>query len=136
MEDIFISNFVFFSIITIFLKILNYHIITAQTTNFENIQYDKIYFPCSLVCGKTSFNKFTLFFWKIFLFQISFFSEMPIFVKFSNCRIVTAQTTNFETIQYDKTYFSCSLVCCKTSYNKFAFFLEDIPISNFDFIQK
>ena len=113
---------------TVFLKFSNCCIITNQITYFVTIQYDKIYFSCSLVQGETSYNKFPSFFRKIFSFKMLLFSEIPIFVKFCNCRIITDQNTYFVTIEYDKIYFSCSLICGKTRYNEFAqFFLKIFP---------
>ena len=47
--------------------------IKAQTTYFENIKYCKIYFQYGLGLVKTKYNDSVSFFWKIFLFQISFF---------------------------------------------------------------
>ena len=68
-------SIIFFSKMSILLKFSNYCIIIAQTTYFENIQYCKIYFPYGLGLTKTSYNNSAPFFWKIFSFQISFFSQ-------------------------------------------------------------
>ena len=53
------------------------------------------------------------FFGRNFYFIFLFFSKLPIFLKFSNCRIITDQTTNFENIQYDKSYFYYNLFATK-----------------------
>ena len=84
---------------------------------FKNIQYCKIYFHYGLVCTKTSYNYSTSFFGNTSLFKFRLFSEMAIFLKFSNCRIILAQITYFVNIQYGKIYFHYGLVCTKTSYN-------------------
>ena len=42
---------------------------------------------------------------------------MPIFLKFSNCRIITAQITNYENIQYIQIYFHYDFVSDKIRYN-------------------
>ena len=55
---------------------------------------------------------------------------MTIFIKFSNCCIITAHTTNFENIQFDKIYLSCSLICGK---NKQHFAKKIINQSNKDY---
>ena len=102
---------------SIFLKFSNCCIIIAQTTYFENIQYCKIYFHYGLGLTKTSYNDSASFFWKIFPFQISiFFSKMSIFLKFSNCCIIIAQTTYFENIQYCNIYFHYGIGLAKSSY--------------------
>ena len=59
---------------------------------------------------------------------------MSIFLKFSNCRIIIAQTTYFENIKYCKIYHHCGLILKKNSYNDSAFFFWKIfkfPISIF-----
>ena len=121
---------------TILLIFSNCRIITHQITSFKNIQYDKLYFPCRLVCVKTSNNEFASFFGRYSHFKFRFFSEVPIFMTFQNCRIVTAKTTNFETIKHDKIYIPCSSVYGKTSYNKFALFFWKIFPYKFRFFQK
>ena len=55
-------KFCIFKKVTIFLKFLNYRIITAKTTFFENTQYSQIYIHYGPVAGKSSYNDFTLFF--------------------------------------------------------------------------
>ena len=112
----------------IFMKFSNCRIVIVQTTNFETIQYDKIHIPRSLVCVKTSYNEFCL----VFLENISIlnfvFLKMTIFLKLSNCHIITHQITYFKNIKYDKIYFPCRLICGKTSYKEFAsFFWEIFP---------
>ena len=102
---------------SIFLKFLNFRIIIAQTTYFENIQYCKIYFDYVQCLTKTSYNDSVSFFWNIFPFQNSIFFKISIFLKFSNCRIIIAQTTSFENIQDCKIYFPYGLGLTKTSYN-------------------
>ena len=47
---------------------------------------------------------------------------MPCFFKFSNCCIITAQTTYFESTQYSKIYFHYDFVSGKTTYKDFTFF--------------
>ena len=51
---------------------------------------------------------------------------MPIFIKYSNCRIIIAQTTYFENIQYCKIYFHYGLGLAKTNYNDFVSFFWKI----------
>ena len=71
------SHFKFRSLKTkpCFFKFLNCHIITAQTTYFESIQYSKIYFPYGFVLSKTSYNDFNSFVRKIYSSQISNFKK-------------------------------------------------------------
>ena len=47
---------------------------------------------------------------------------MSIFLKFSTCRMIIAQTTYFANIQYFKIYFYYGLSLAKTSYNDTASF--------------
>ena len=108
----------------IFLKFSNCCIIIAQTTFFQNIQYSKIYFHYGLVLAKTSYIDYAFFFWKILPFQILTFFKKSIFLKFSNCRIIIAQTTYFENIQYCKIYFQYIIGLAKTNYNDSAFFFK------------
>ena len=119
-------KFRFFSKMTIFLKVSNCLIIIAQTTCFENIKYCKIYFHYGLVLTKTNYNYSASFLWKIFHFQFRFFQKMSIFLIFSNCRIIIAQTTYFENIKYCKINFHYGLVLNKTNYNDFSSFLWKI----------
>ena len=51
---------------------------------------------------------------------------MSILLKFSNCRIIIAQTTYFENIQYCKIYFHYGLGLTKTNYNYSASFFWKI----------
>ena len=129
MEDIPISNIDFFKKCPFFSKFSKCRKTIAQTTYFEEIQYCKIYFHYSLDLAKTSYNDSASFFWKIFPFQISIFFKNVLFRQsFSNCRIIIAQTTYFENIQYCKIYFHYGLGLTKTSYNNPApFFWKIFP---------
>ena len=111
---------------SIFLKFSNCRIIIAQTTYFENIQYCRIYFHCGLSLIKTSYNESASFVGRYFHFKFRFFLKMSIFLKFSNCRIIIAQTTYFENIQYCTIYFHYDLGLAKTSYNDSASFFWKI----------
>ena len=116
-------KFRFFFKMSVFLKFPTIHIIIAQTTYFENIQYCKIYFHYGLGLAKTSYNDSASFFWEIFPFQISIsFQKCSFLSNFSNCRIILAQTTYFENIKYYKIYFHYGLGLAKTSYNDSASF--------------
>ena len=119
-------KFRFFLKMSIFLKFLNCRIIIAQTTYFENIQYCKIYFHCGLGLTKTSYNDSASFFGRHSHFKFWSFSKMSIFLKFSNCRLIIAQITYFENIQYCKKYFHCGLGLTITSYNDSASFFWKI----------
>ena len=90
-----------------------FRIITAQTTFFENTNYNQINSYYGFVSAKTSYSDSIIYFWKIFPFQISFFKKKPCFFKFLNCRIITAQTIYFESIQYSKIYFHYGFVLGK-----------------------
>ena len=83
-------KFRFFSKISIFLKFLNCRIIITKTTYFENIQYCKIYYPYGLGLTQTSYNDFATFFGIYSHIKFRFFSQMSIFLKSSNCRIIIA----------------------------------------------
>ena len=62
---------------------------------------------------------------------------MPIFLQFSNCRIIKAQTTYFEKIHYCKIYFHYGLVLTKTRYNDaLSFFLNIFPLQISTFKKK
>ena len=50
-------------------------------------------------------------------FKFQLFSKISIFLKVSNCRIIIAQTTYFENVQFCKIYFHYGLGLAKTSYN-------------------
>ena len=115
-------KFLFFSKMSIFLKFSNWRKILVQTTYFENILYCKIYFNYGLDLTKTSYNDSASFFGRYSHFKFLFFSKMSIFLKFSNCRRIIAQTTYFENIQYCKIYFHYGPGLAKTSYNDSAFF--------------
>ena len=122
---------------SILLKFSNCRIIIAKTTYFVNIQYCKKYFHYGLGLTKTSYNDSASFFWKIFSFQISIFSKISIFLKFSNCRIIIAQTTYIENIQYCKIYFHYGLGLVKNSYNGSAsFFWKIFPYKISFFFKK
>ena len=108
---------------SIFLKFSNCRIIIAQTTYFENIQYCKKYFHYGLGLTKTSYNDSVSFFGRYFHFKFQFFSKMSIFLKFSNCFIIIAQTTYFENNQYCKMYFHYGVGLTKTCYNESASFV-------------
>ena len=109
-----------------FLKYSNNRIIIAQTTFFENIQYCKIYFHYGLGLTKTSYNDSASLFWKKFLYQNLIFFKMSIYLKFSNCRIIIAQTTYFVKIKYCKIYFYYGLGLTKISFNDSASFFWKI----------
>ena len=126
LKDILISNFEFFSKKSIFFKFSNCRIIIAQTTYFENIQYCKIYFHYGLGLTKTSYNDSASFFGRYSHFKFRFFWKMSIFFKFSNCRIIIAQTSYFENIQNCKIYFHYGLGLAKTSYKDCASFFWKI----------
>ena len=111
----------------IFLKFSNCRIIIAQTTYFKNIQYQNIYFHCRLIFTKTSYNDTASFLGRYFHFKFRSFQNVH-FLKFSNCRILIAQTTNFENIQYYKIYFHYGLVLTKTSHNNSASYFWKIFI--------
>ena len=117
---------------SIFFKISNCCIIIVQTTNFEKIQYCKIYFYYGIVLAKTSNNESASFFWKIFSFQILIFKNNH-FLKFSNYRIIIAQTSYFEKIQYCKIYFYYDIVLDKTSNNDLLPFFGRYSHFKFDF---
>ena len=121
---------------SIFLKCSNCRIIIAQTTYFENIQYCKIYFHYGLGLAKTSYNDSASFFGRYSYFKFRFFSKMFIFLKFSNCRIVIAQTTYFENIQYCKIYFHYGVGLVKTSYNDSTYSFWKIFHFKFNFFSK
>ena len=59
---------------------------------------------------------FPLFLEDIPISNFDFFSKKSIFLKFSNCCIIIAQTTYFENIQYCKIYFHYGVGLTKTSY--------------------
>ena len=120
---------------SIFLKFSNCQIIIAKTTYFDNIQYCKIHFHYGLGITKTSYNdSASLYLEDIPISNFDFFSKMSIVLNFSNCCIIKAQTTYFENFQYCEIYFHYELSLTKTNYNDSAFlFLEEIPISNFNF---
>ena len=58
-----------------------------------------------------------LFFGRYSHFKFRCLLKMPIFLKFSNWRIITAQTTYFKRIQNGQLYFHCGPFSVKTSYN-------------------
>ena len=93
---------------------------------FKNIQNCIKHFHYGLCPVKTSYNDSASFFRKIFPLQISFFLKMSIFLKFSNCRKILAQTTYFENIKYSEIYIHYCLGLAKTSYNDSAFFFKKI----------
>ena len=97
-------KFRFFSKMSIFLKFSNCCIIIAQTTYFENIQYCKIYFHYGLGPAKLE---------DIFISNFDFFKKCLFFLKFSNCRIIIAQTTYFETSNIVKNTFTMIQVWLK-----------------------
>ena len=113
-------KFRFFYKLSIFLKFSNCCIIIALTTYFENIQYCKVYFDYGLGLTKTSFKNSASFFGRYFHFKFLFFYKMSILLKFSNCRIIIAQTTYFGNIQYRKIYLHYGLGLVKTSYNDYS----------------
>ena len=116
----------------IFLKVSNCRIIIAQTTYSENIQHGKMYFYHGLVLTKTNYNDSVSFFGRYFHFKFQFFSKMPIFLKVSNCRMIIAQITYFENIQYGKIYIQHCIDLTKTSYNDSAFiFWKKVQFSFF-----
>ena len=112
----FYFKFWFFSKMSILLNFSNCRIIIAQTTYFENIQYCKIYLHYGLGLAKFSYNDSASFLGRYSHFKFRFFSKISIFLKSSNCRIIIAQTTYFENIQYCKIYFHYGLGLAKTSY--------------------
>ena len=132
------SHFKFglFSKRSVFLKFLNCHIILAQTTYFENIQYCKIYFHQCLSLAKTSYNDLLPFFGRYSHLKFRFFHKMSFFLKFSNCRIIIDQTAYFENINIVKYIFTMLKVWLKLVTMMLSPFLEDIPISNSDFFKK
>ena len=107
---------------SIFLKFSNRRKITVQTNYFKNIQYCKIYIHYGLGLAKTSYNDSASFFWKISTFQVLNFFKMFIFFKFSNYRIILAQTIYFENIQYCEINIQNGIGLAKTSYNDSASF--------------
>jgi len=131
-HDVVLTKTCYYDSASSFWKILTFQISTILKKAYfsQNFKLPHNYSPDYLFCKhlilqnilsqwssliKTSYNNSTSFFWKIFPFQISIVSKMPFFLKVSNCRIITAQTTFFENIQYGKIYFHNGLVLTKTS---------------------
>ena len=119
---------------SIFLKLSNCRIIIAHPTYFENIQYCKIYFHYGLVLSKTNYNDSAFFFGRYSHFKFLFFLKMFIFLKFLNYRIIIGILPILKTSNIVKYTFTMVQVWLKLV-TITLYFLEDIPILNFDFFK-
>ena len=127
MKDIPISNYDFFQKCPFSSKFSNCYIIIAQTTHFKNIQICNIYFHYGLCLAKLVKMSLLPFFERyISILNLIFFQICQFLSKFSNCRIILAQTTYIENIQYCKIYFHYGPNLNKTSYNDSASFFWKI----------
>ena len=110
---------------TIFLKVLIWCIITAQTTNFENIRITKYTFPAVWFTLRLITIRLLLFLKDFSISNFDFFQNDH-FYQIFKLRIILAQTTNSLNIFYVKIYYTCRLVCGETSYNQFDLFFWKI----------